>query len=80
MVWVCKWPDYKARFQSFGGNGGEYGCLQSRALGYGTASPSVLGSCSESFREPIRDFHDLLRQKPPSVDIVKGGVQSQCPP
>jgi hypothetical protein len=32
-------------------------------------SPSVLGSCPENFKEPKSDFHDLLRQKPPSLDI-----------
>jgi hypothetical protein len=34
-------------------------------------SPSVLGSCPESFKEPIRGFHDLLRQYTLSVDIVR---------
>jgi hypothetical protein len=38
---------------------------------WGTASASVLGSCSGSFNEPIRGSHDLLRQKPPSLDIVR---------
>jgi hypothetical protein len=33
--------------------------------------PSVPGSCPESFKEPIRGFHELLRQKPPSLDIVR---------
>jgi hypothetical protein len=35
-------------------------------------SPSVLGSCLESFKEPITGFRVLLRQKPPlSVDTVR---------
>jgi hypothetical protein len=36
-------------FHSFAGRRGRRGSLQSRALGYGTASPRVPGSCSESF-------------------------------
>jgi hypothetical protein len=26
-------------------------------------SPSALGSCTENFKEPIRGFHDLLRER-----------------
>jgi hypothetical protein len=35
-----------------------------------TVSPSVPGSRPECFKEPIRGFHDLLRQKPPSLLIL----------
>jgi hypothetical protein len=31
----------------------------------------IPGSCPESFKGPIRGFYDFLRQKPPSVDIVR---------
>jgi hypothetical protein len=37
----------------------------------GTASPSLPGLRPESFKEPIKGYHDLLRQKPPSLDIVR---------
>jgi hypothetical protein len=30
-----------------------------------------LGHVPEVFREAVRGFHDLLRQNPPSVDIVR---------
>jgi hypothetical protein len=30
------------------------GCLQSKGVGYSTASPSVPGSCLKNLREPIK--------------------------
>jgi hypothetical protein len=31
MAWVVKWPDYKARFHSFGGRGVGWGHVQGMA-------------------------------------------------
>jgi hypothetical protein len=51
VAWGCKWPEYKARPPSFGRRVGLV-CLWT-CYECGTASPSVLGSCPESLKEPI---------------------------
>jgi hypothetical protein len=64
---VCKWPDYKAMSQAtFEELVGV--CKQTR-----NAEPRrqvSLGQVPKVFREPIRGFHELLRQEPPSLLIL----------
>jgi hypothetical protein len=52
VAWVCKWPDYKARFQALVEELG--GVVYKHTYECGTASSSGPGSCPESFKEPIR--------------------------
>jgi hypothetical protein len=72
MAWLCNWPDYKARFQAWVEGIGGWGCLQSRLKDMEPHRQVYLGHVLKIFREPIRGFHDLLKQKPPSLLILEG--------
>jgi hypothetical protein len=69
MASVCKWPDYKVKFQA-SVEGVEWGCLQSRVKDTETRCQVYLGHVPKDFREQIRDFHDLLRNEPPFLLIL----------
>jgi hypothetical protein len=59
MVWVA----------SVEGVGG-WGCLHSRLRNTEPRPQVYLGHVPKVFREPIRGFYDLLRQKTPSLLIL----------
>jgi hypothetical protein len=67
-----KWPDYKVRFHSFGGGGwGLFTVSRAMAKDRELRHKVDLDHVPKVFREPIRGFHDLPRQKATlSVHIV----------
>jgi hypothetical protein len=56
----------QSQIASFGGRGGG-GVVYKQAYEYGTASPSVPGSCPESFQEVDKR---LPNERPPLVDEI----------
>jgi hypothetical protein len=57
--WVCKWPDYKARFHSFGGRGGVV--YRAGILGYGTHVTKRTWVMPRSFETKATLSVDIIR-------------------
>jgi hypothetical protein len=60
----------KARFQASVEGMGAWSCLQSRFKAKELRRQVHVDHVRKVFKEPKRGFHDLLRQKPPSVLIL----------
>jgi hypothetical protein len=70
LVWNTRLRNYKARFHCFGERDGVGVIYKAGVYDMGPHLQVYLGHVLDIFRELIRGFHDLLRQKLPSLLIL----------